>query len=593
MIDSYTFRIDQFTEEYGRLLRLKTIYSIIRLLLFAGSVTLLISLLSINQLVAFLSSFLALAGLIAFISLSNKISRRLIVLEELIRINRDEISCLNGEFKQFRPGNIYEDADHYFTSDLDIFGENSLYQFLNRTGLSSGGDKLAGYFIEGTPSAKIIPRQEAFSELSNKIHWRQMFQVNGNLAGDSKKDIQSLQGWLNSSPFLLNKPVFRILLLILPLLTLLCLILSLSIIPVNIPVFFVLLQLGFVGIKLRQSNNSHSQLTRKFNLIVKYSELLKSLEKEKFNSSLLNEVKSDLNTGNISSGHALKQLAGLVERFDWRINMVTGILLNGLLMWDLQCVLRLERWKKKHSDKVPYWFNVMAEFDALNSIANYHYSHPSAIFPQIQENGPVLHARGLAHPLIPLFERVGNDIDINSFGEYHLITGSNMAGKSTFLRTVGVNLALASIGAPVCAESMIFRPVTIVSSMRIKDSLSSRESTFYAELKRLRLIIDLHEDKDDVFVILDEILKGTNSRDKHFGSEMLIRQLIKFGSSGIIATHDLDLSRLEDEFPENLMNYCFEVEIDNQEFYFDYKLRRGVCKTMNATALMKKMGIQI
>ena len=370
-------------------------------------------------------------------------------------------------------------------------------------------------------------------------------------------------------------------------------ILSFFIIPVNIPVFFVLVQLGIVGFKFRQSNNSHSQLTRKFNLLEKYSELLRALENEEFKTDLLNEVRSGLHSGGLSSDRAMKQLAGLVERFDWRLNKVTGLILNGILMWDLQCVLWLEKWKHKFAEKIPTWFIVMAEFDALNSLANFHYNNPVAIFPEFHENGPLINARGLAHPLIPSSERVGNDIQINDFGEYLLITGSNMAGKSTFLRTVGVNLVLASAGAPVCAESMILRPVRIVTSMRIKDSLSSRESTFYAELKRLRMILDLLGKKNDVLVLLDEILKGTNSRDKHFGSEMLIRQLIKLGSAGLIATNDLELSMLEQEFPGKLKNHCFEVEIENQEFNFDYKLRSGVCKTMNATELMKKMGIQV
>ena len=174
-----------------------------------------------------------------------------------------------------------------------------------------------------------------------------------------------------------------------------------------------------------------------------------------------------------------------------------------------------------------------------------------------------------------------------------LVTGSNMAGKSTFLRTVGVNLVLAAAGSPVMAGMMKFRPIEIFTSMRIRDSLSSRESTFYAELKRLRRIIEIHNQGQQSLVLLDEILKGTNSRDKHFGSEMFIRQLIELNSAGLIATHDLELSKLETEFPDHIRNYCFEVQIDKQEFIYDYKLHSGVCQTMNATELMKKMGISI
>jgi DNA mismatch repair ATPase MutS len=273
--------------------------------------------------------------------------------------------------------------------------------------------------------------------------------------------------------------------------------------------------------------------------------------------------------------------------------MIMGIVLNGLLMWDLQCILRLERWKNRSAEKLPAWFAILGEFEALNSLAGFRFNVPEAVFPVPDPAGPILKASSLAHPLIHPGENIPNDIEINDFGRFMLITGSNMAGKSTFLRTVGVNLVLAGAGAPVMARKMSFRPVPIFTSMRVRDSLSSRESTFYAELKRLRRIIEYHNQGRQAIVLLDEILKGTNSRDKHFGSEMFIRQLIKLESAGLIATHDLELSKLEDEFPDHIRNFCFEVEINNQEFIFDYKLREGVCQTLNATELMKKMGISI
>jgi DNA mismatch repair ATPase MutS len=314
---------------------------------------------------------------------------------------------------------------------------------------------------------------------------------------------------------------------------------------------------------------------------------------EKFESARLLALQEKLRADGRSVGQKLRSLARIVVDFDRRLNMIMGVVLNGLLMWDLQCILRLEKWKNNSARELPGWFAILGEFEALNSLAGFRFNVPESVFPIPDLEGPIIRAENLSHPLILPDENIPNDIWLDHFGQFMLITGSNMAGKSTFLRTVGVNLVLAAAGAPVMAREMQFIPIEIITSMRIRDSLSSRESTFYAELKRLRKIIDVHNQGHQALILLDEILKGTNSRDKHFGSEMFIRQLIELNSAGLIATHDLELSKLETEFPDHISNYCFEVQIDRQEFIYDYKLRKGVCQTMNATELMKKMGITI
>jgi DNA mismatch repair ATPase MutS len=317
------------------------------------------------------------------------------------------------------------------------------------------------------------------------------------------------------------------------------------------------------------------------------------VEERDFSAGYLVDLQQELSPMGIKAGRRLQALARLLVQFDRRLNMIMGVVLNSLLMWDLQCILRLEKWKSANADKVPKWFRVLGEFDALNSLANFRFNIPETVFPVICQGDSFIEAESISHPLIPAVENISNDVKIGGHGEFMLITGSNMAGKSTFLRTIGVNMVLAGAGAPVLAERMAWKPVPILTSMRVRDSLSSRESTFYAELKRLRMIIEVLKSGKEVMIILDEILKGTNSRDKHFGSEMFIRQLVREGAVGLIATHDLELSSLEKEFPGKIRNYSFEVQIDQQEFIFDYKLREGVCKTLNATELMKKMGISI
>jgi DNA mismatch repair ATPase MutS len=235
--------------------------------------------------------------------------------------------------------------------------------------------------------------------------------------------------------------------------------------------------------------------------------------------------------------------------------------------------------------------NLLGEVDALASLANYAYNNPDHSFPEIIDSGPVIDAVRLGHPLLGRNTRVDNDFSIGSRGQVFIITGANMSGKSTFLRTIALNMVLAMTGAPVCAVEMKFSPVKLFTSMRTTDSLSSNESYFYAELKRLKILKEKLEGGENIFFILDEILKGTNSSDKSSGSLMFLKQLIELGGTGIIATHDISLGGMEKEFPGNVVNKCFEIEIDGQNISFDYILRDGITSKMNAVVLMKQMGI--
>ncbi|KPL15779.1 MAG: hypothetical protein AMS26_06770 [Bacteroides sp. SM23_62] len=589
----YRSRIQTCEREITQIKNRNNWYSLIRLLSFAGAIFLLIKLLSVNIYLAIGTALAAISILLLFVNRSSRLSARKKLLEELLEINKSELNVLRWDFGDFDPGRPYIDPDHPYSSDLDIFGERSLFQYLNRTSITKGRECLAGWLSHPAEPSLIPERQEAVRELSNKLDWRQEFYASGRLSKETEQDYSDLINWLATRTMIMDNRAYKILLILLPLLSISSLALSFWLMPWNIPVTFILLQLGIVGWNLRRINHHHNQVSRKFGLLVKYAELIRLVEGEDFESDHLNALQEELRSDGKSAGQKLRSLARIVTDFDRRLNMIMGIVLNGLLMWDLQCILRLERWKRSSARELPGWFAVLGEFEALNSLAGYRFNVPGTVFPTPVPDGPIIQAASLGHPLIHPGENIPNDIRIDHFGQFMLITGSNMAGKSTFLRTVGVSLVLAAAGAPVMARKMLFRPVAIFTSMRIRDSLSSRESTFYAELKRLRRIIDIHNQGQQALVLLDEILKGTNSRDKHFGSEMFIRQLIELNSAGLIATHDLELSKLETEFPDHLRNYCFEVQIDRQEFIYDYKLRSGVCQTMNATELMKKMGISI
>jgi DNA mismatch repair ATPase MutS len=255
--------------------------------------------------------------------------------------------------------------------------------------------------------------------------------------------------------------------------------------------------------------------------------------------------------------------------------------------------MALEKWKKDNKENFDDWFTALGYLEALNSLATIKFNHPEWCFPQIKENHFSIDAKALGHPLIPPDKRIDNDIHIHKNGALMLITGSNMAGKSTYLRSVGVNIVLAMAGSVVCAKKISVSPVSLISSMRIADNLSESTSTFYAELKKLKTIIDLVKKENKIFILLDEILRGTNSLDRHIGSKALVTQLIKCHAVGIIATHDLELAKLQNDYPSNILNYYFDVQVEGEELHFDYKLKEGVCNSLNASILMKKIGIEL
>jgi len=317
------------------------------------------------------------------------------------------------------------------------------------------------------------------------------------------------------------------------------------------------------------------------------------IENESFESDLLNKQKSVISASPKSTQKAIKKLSQILAAFDYRLNIIVGIMLNIFFLWDILQCIRLEKWKHTYGSEMTAAFEALFTFDELNSLAGFAFSRTASVFPEFSNKEFVLKADDAKHPFISEKNNVGNEININGWGKFQIITGANMAGKSTYLRTVGINMVLAMTGAPVLAKSFVMKPVDIFTGIKTTDSLQDGESYFFAELKRLKEIINTLEKGSNLFIILDEILRGTNSKDKHNGSEGLVKQLIKLNASGMIATHDLALGQLEKTFPEQVINKRFEVEIENNELVFDYKLKDGISQNLNATFLMKKMGITV
>jgi hypothetical protein len=520
-------------------------------------------------------------------------SGRITIAQNLVTVNNNEINALDGDLSAFDGGSELNDAKHDFSGDIDLFGEDSLFRFLNRTVTGSGRSQLAGWLSEPYDlKEEITERQEAIKELAGKLVWRQQFMAFGLNKPLNDKEINSLREWLAENDDSFSSPVMKIAPYVLPAVVLI--ILSLVIAGVLPYIIFLLLyvfNLFLIGLFLKKSNRIHAMVSRKQLFLSSFEQLVSSFEKEEFKSDLMAGIKEKLCAGQGSVASKIKELNNIISAFDNRLNLFVGLLLNGFLLWDFHCIMKLEKWRKSAAAGLPVWLNLLGKSDALNSLANYSFNNPEISFPEVVKNGPILEALRMSHPLLKKETRVSNNFSIGQRGQVFIITGANMAGKSTFLRTVAISMVLGMTGAPVCAEKMRFTPLKLFTSMRTVDSLSHNESYFYAELKRLKALKERLEKGEEIFFILDEILKGTNSTDKSLGSKQFLRRIIDLGGTGLIATHDISLGEMEAEYPGNVVNKCFEIEIDGENISFDYLLRDGITRKMNAAALMRQMGI--
>ncbi|MBL7731431.1 MAG: hypothetical protein JNM88_09665, partial [Chitinophagaceae bacterium] len=343
----------------------------------------------------------------------------------------------------------------------------------------------------------------------------------------------------------------------------------------------------------RMVNKAHISLSRIAPQLGSLSNSIQLIEETSFESSYLQQVKAHFANKPRRASDEITSLTRILERFDYKLNFIIHIPLNTFLFWDLQQLFSLEKWKKRNKKFVTGWFRGLALMEAASCFGTLSFNHPGWTYPVISKDAGVFDSVELGHPLISPAKRVTNSFTTKGLAQLNMITGSNMAGKSTFLRSAGINMVLALAGAPVCASKLEVSYMKVMSSMRISDNLEESTSTFYAELKKLKEIIDAVNNKERVFLLLDEILRGTNSADRHTGSKALVRQLIHHEATGMLATHDLELSKMAAAFPVSIRNYHFDVQVANEELYFDYKLKEGVCQSMNASLLMKKIGIEL
>lgn len=510
--------------------------------------------------------------------------------ELLIENAENELKALNYDFSAFDGAAERENGNHSYSLDLDLFGEHSFFQSINRTVTSYGKDALVDKFLNPSDKKKtILANQTIIKEIAQDIDLLNHFRAVGQMSETEHLEVNSfVKQFQKSKP--IGKSFWKIAPFI-PIPLVVLFVIANLVFNLSGTFFMVLYTLLFVAslLPVKLIREKMSFFEKKLNSLKTYSHLFEIIENENFNSQAIIDLQQKIKT-NKPASQAIEQLQKISHNLDQSQNLLGFVILNPLFFWNVIYAIKIEKWIEENKENINQWFNAIGEFDSFISLALFAYNHPSYTYPEIADK-QIFEAKGLGHPMINRDVCVTNDVNISNHPYFLVVTGANMAGKSTYLRTVGLNLTLANIGAPVFAESLKFYPFHLVTNLRTSDSLADNESYFFAELKRLKMIIDRLQSGEEVFIILDEILKGTNSEDKQKGSIALMKQLIANKGCGIIATHDLILGNLEKEYPNEVKNYRFEADITNEELTFTYKIREGVAQNMNACFLMSKMGI--
>ncbi|WBX71301.1 MutS-related protein [Tenacibaculum retecalamus] len=528
-------------------------------------------------------------ALIAFVYLVTKhlgLKQTKSLLEAKLTINKTEIAVLNGRFSDLESGKKFTNPEHYFSNDIDLFGVGSFFQYINRTATNEG-KKLLATILTSNDINNIEEKQKVIQELALKVKWRQHFTAVASLI-NTKTAIPVIVKWVHSyeqklpSFLTLFSYVFSAISIILIGL------LSFAAVPFSILLIWFIIGLTTTAFFFKNIQELATETTKAKETFNQYHQLLAQIENEEFTNSTLKNKQAQIQQENKKASTIFKEFSKKLDAFDQRNNIIIAVVGNGLFLWDIRNTIKIEKWIATYKSTVEEWFNVVSFFDAQNSLANFVFNKPEYIFPTINNEKSVLNAVNLGHPLLNATKRIDNDFVIEN-EEFFIVTGANMAGKSTFLRAVSLAIVMSNTGLPICAENVKYNPVKLITSMRTSDSLNDDESYFYAELKRLKFIVNEIK-TENYFIILDEILKGTNSMDKAIGSKKFIEKLNKSHSIGIIATHDVSLCELSKEY-NTIKNYYFDAEIINNELHFDYKMKNGVCKNMNASFLLKKMEI--
>ena len=591
----YTARIKTTESELSETKRKIYFVGTLRLLVFLATLFLAIFLKGLSS---WLLAGIIAAGVILFFALIvkyNQFQKQKDYLDTSLECNNNELKALELDLSPFDGAPEKADASHPYSLDIDLFGNNnSLFQLINRTCTNYGRKNLIRLFLQtSNDRVKIERRQEIIKELGRKPGLLHHFRVTGLIKKGTKTDYKEIKEFVGSESFISNRKLWKVMSYLFPIIWIITIVFAgLGHISFSSLVWLYLLTFLISESQSKKVNQLQQYIGKKVAILQSYSGLIRIIEDETFTSEGLIKIQGSF-SGKKKASQAIRELSQLVNELEQRGNILVHLILNPLLLWDIKKSIQIEVWKENAGEDLIGWIKNIGKFDTYASLGIFSFNHPDYIFPVFTDSYFQISGKGLGHPLMNPDVCVRNDVSVDKASYFLIITGANMAGKSTYLRTIGVNFVLACIGAPVCAKELTLYPANLVTSLRTSDSLNDNESYFFAELKRLKMIIDRLESGERLFIMLDEILKGTNSIDKQKGSLALVRQFIRLQSCGIIATHDLVLGDLEKEFPDHIKNYRFEADIKEDQLNFFYKLRPGVAQNMNATFLMERMGITL
>jgi len=587
---AYQDNVSTYSESYHKTNKKYNSISLLRLLSIFLLLFFMFYYIKTDEILYVILAVLSFAGFIFLMRIHSKLAFQKLLVETLLKINKNEIAFLNREKTPFENGVEFIDFHHPYAYDLDIFGEHSLFQNLNRTASFIGKKTLAELLLHTLPEEDILENQEAVNELRDKINWRQELQAYAIISEDSKQSYEAIKYWNSFNNNSLPK-VILLLYFIFPISffgLLITYIITSKIILLSYLTYIFISNLIVLGFSTKRIQAEIAKADNIDKIIKQYSLLIEKIEKESFQSKKLIRLQKQLNYKNAKASQHLKQLSELFSRMDTISNLFTATLFNGTFLFNLHVLRALLKWKEDYASEMNTWISTIGEIETLNSLANLAYNNEDFVFPEINSEYKI-EFKNLSHPLLNPATRIGNDTQFYP-QSFVILTGSNMSGKSTFLRSLGINMVLSGIGSVVCASDAKVHPLPVLVSMRLSDSLSDSESYFFAEIKRLKQIMDALENQP-AFVLLDEILRGTNSDDKRNGTIEVVKKIISKKAIGAIATHDIEVCLTTNEYPQILINQCFEVEIQNDDLQFDYKLRNGICKNKSATFLMQKMNV--
>ncbi len=490
-------------------------------------------------------------------------------------------------------GDRFRNPSHLYAEDLDIFGKGSLFELLSTARTRSGEDALAQWLLAPATREEAAARQEAVLELQPGLDLREELAVLGE-AVRSNMDPEAVARW-GEAPEVLFPKGAPVIALILGASVVVTFALYMAQVTSRTPFLVALLiELGyafFLGSRTLRVSAAVSSPARDLALLGK---LLQRLENEPFRAPLLERMQAELKASGLVASEEIGRLRRLVARLDWQRNLFFTPIAMAIL-WGAQVAMALERWRRRSGPHIRAWIAGVGEFEALFALAGYSHEHPGNIFPELKDvDGGWFEAAGLCHPLMPESQCVPNDLRLG--GEklrLLIVSGSNMSGKSTLLRSMGLNTVLAWAGAPVCATQMVISPLAVGASIRVLDSLQDGRSRFYAEITRLREIVNLAAGPRTVLFLIDELLSGTNSHDRRIGASAIVRTLIDRGAIGMITTHDLALAHIAEDLAGRAANVHFADSFEDGRLHFDYRLSPGVVERSNALDLMRSVGLEV